>query len=165
MKNLILIVTLTLFLFSQTVNFKETKYVDALQLYTYRDGNVTYSNINSSNNKTIVKYKDGKIITKIDNILTVHNDEGELLTTIKLSQKPELALYFKLTKALFSKNFDSLKDNFNIKEPKENEYEFIPKGDIKKAISNIKLSLKKDKTTKSFIINFENMDKVTIETK
>ena len=160
MKNLILIVTLTLFLFSQTVNFKETKYVDALQLYTYRDGNVTYNN-----NKTIVKYKDGKIITKIDNILTVHNDEGELLTTIKLSQKPELALYFKLTKALFSKNFDSLKDNFNIKEPKENEYEFIPKGDIKKAISNIKLSLKEDKTTKSFIINFENMDKVTIETK
>jgi len=160
LKNLILIVTSTLFLFSQTVNFKETKYVDALQLYTYRDGNVTYNN-----NKTIVKYKDGKIITKIDNILTVHNDEGELLTTIKLSQKPELALYFKLTKALFSKNFDSLKDNFNIKEPKENEYEFIPKGDIKKAISNIKLSLKEDKTTKSFIINFENMDKVTIETK
>ena len=144
---------------AQTVNFKETKYVEALQLYTYRDGNVTYND-----NKTIVRYKDGKTITKRDNNLTVQNNKGELLTTINLNQKPQVALYFQLTKALFSKNFDNLKDNFKIQKSK-NSYEFTPKGDTQKVIKNIELSLNNDESIKYFIINFTNMDTIKIETK
>ena len=146
-------------LLSQTVNFKETKYVEALQLYTYRDGNVTYSD-----KSTVVRYADGKVITKRDNNLTVQNDKGELLTTINLNEKPDVALYFQLTKALFSKNFESLKDNFDIEKSK-NKYRFIPKGDTKKVIKDIELYLNSDESIKYFVINFTNMDTIKIETK
>jgi len=146
-------------LYSSSVNFKETKFVEALQLYTYRDGNVSYTDT-----ETIVQYKDGKTITKRDNNLTVQDDKGKILTTIDLNKKPEVALYFQLTKALFSKDFDSLKDNFEIKKSK-NEYNLVPKGDTKKVIKDIALSLNIDNSVKFFIINFTNMDTIKIETK
>jgi len=149
----------TLSLYSSSVNFKETKFVEALQLYTYRDGNVSYTNT-----ETIVQYKDGKTITKRDNNLTVQDNKGKILTTIDLNKKPEVALYFQLTKALFSKDFDSLKDNFEIKKSK-NEYNLVPKGDTKKVIKDIALHLNIDNSVKFFIINFANMDTIKIETK
>jgi len=149
----------TLSLYSNSVNFKETKFVEALQLYTYRDGNVSYTDT-----ETIVQYKDGKTITKRDNNLTVQDDKGKILTTIDLNKKPEVALYFQLTKALFSKDFDSLKDNFEIKKS-QNEYNLVPKGDTKKVIKDIALHLNIDNSVKFFIINFTNMDTIRIETK
>ncbi|MCK4440512.1 MAG: hypothetical protein KAU90_00805 [Sulfurovaceae bacterium] len=160
MQKIFLILSIAILsLYSGTVSFKETKFVEALQLYTYRDGNVSYSDT-----KTIVKYKDGKTITKRDNNLSVKDNKGKLLTTIDLNKKPEIALYFQLTKALFSKDFDSLKDNFNITKSK-NKYTFIPKDDMKKVIKDIALSLNKDESVKFFIINFSNMDSIKIETK
>ncbi len=157
-------IALTLLLYiitlnADTQNFKETKFVEALELYTYRDGNISYDGT-----KTIVKYRDGKTITKIDNNLTVRNDKNELLTTIDLNKRPEVALYFRLSKALFSKNFDSLKENFEV-EKKEKKYEFIPKDDTKEVISNIELSLKTDKSVDFFVINFTNRDTIKIEAK
>ena len=160
MQKIFLILSIwTLSLYSSSVNFKETKFVEALQLYTYRDGNVSYTNT-----ETIVQYKDGKTITKRDNNLTVQDNKGKILTTIDLNKKPEVALYFQLTKALFSKDFDSLKDNFEIKKSK-NEYNLVPKGDTKKVIKDIALSLNIDNSVKFFIINFTNMDTIKIETK
>jgi len=151
--------SIIIFLQAQTINFKETKYVEALQLYTYRDGNVTYDE-----SKTVVKYRDGKIITKRDNNLTVQNDKGKLLTTINLNEKPEVALYFQLTKALFSKNFDTLKDSFEVKQIK-NQYEFVPKGETKNVIQNIELSMDNNNSVNFFVINFTNMDTIKIEKK
>ena len=150
-------------LYSNTVNFKEGKYVEALDIFTYRDANVSYSE-----EQTIIKYQDGKIITKTDDNLTVHDKKGELIATIELHKKPEILLYFKLTKALFLKDFENLKENFEIteiKNTKDKEYLFLPKDEIKKVIKEIKLFLNNDDKPKEFTINFENGDIIKIETK
>lgn len=149
----------TMLIEAKTQDFKETKFVEALELYTYRDANISYDGT-----KTIVKYRDGKTITKVDNNLTVHNDKNELLTTIDLTKKLEIALYFRLTKALFSKNFDSLKENFEI-EQKDKKYKFIPIDDTKEVVLDIELSLDEDDSVEFFIINFTNKDSITIEAK
>ena len=147
-------------LFADTVNFKEGKYVEALDIFTYRDGNVSYTQT-----QTIIHYKDGKIITKTDDNLTVHNEDNRLLTTINLAKRPDISLYFRLTKALFLRDFESLKENFDIKELNNRNYLFEPKDETKKIIKDIKLSLKKDETPKEFTIHFNNGDIVKIETK
>jgi len=159
-KQLFFILITTIILFSDTVNFKEGKYVEALDIFTYRDGNISYES-----NQTIIHYKDGKTITKSDNNLTVHNKKGELLTTINLNERADISLYFKLTKALFSKNFESLKENFEIKELKDKKYLFNPKDEVKNIITTLELSLNSDETPKEFILNFNNGDIVKIETK
>ena len=147
-------------LFADTVNFKEGKYVEALDIFTYRDGNVSYTQT-----QTVIHYKDGKIITKIDDNLTVHDEDNKLLTTINLAKRPDISLYFRLTKALFLKDFESLKENFYIKKLRDKNYLFEPKNETKKIIKEIRLSLQKDETPKEFIISFNNGDIVKIETK
>ena len=147
-------------LFAQTVEFKEGKFVEALELFTYRDGNVTYDE-----NKTTVAYKDGKTIVKINNTVTVHNEKKELLTTINLLEKPEVGLYFSLTKALFQKDFEQLKENFEIEKLKHKKYIFTPKGDTKKVIDELELQLKEDDTVETFLLDFSNGDKIKIEAK
>ena len=154
----LLITTLTLF--SDTVNFKEGKYVEALDIFTYRDGNVSYTQ-----NQTIIHYQDGKTITKNDDNLTVHDKKGELLTTINLGDRPEISLYFRLTKALFSKDFEGLKTNFDIEKLKDKKYLFLPHDETKKVVKDIKLSLNSDETPKEFTISFNNGDIIKIETK
>jgi hypothetical protein len=160
LKPIFFILFITSSLFCDTVSFKEGKYVEALDIFTYRDGNVSYSD-----EQTIIKYQDGKIITKKDNNLTVHNKSGELLTTIQLNKRVEISLYFKLTKALFLKDFKSLEENFEIKEFKEKNYLFLPKDNIKNVIEEITLTLNQDETPKEFSINFGNGDIIKIETK
>jgi len=157
MKHIPLIIFL-LTLHLNAINFKETKLFEAFELETYRYGSIYYDN-----NKTIIHYKDGKTITKVDHMLTVVNKKNELLTTIDLLKKPDIALYFKLTKALFSKNFDSLKENFTIK--KQNlKYTFLPKGDTAYVVKSIDLLLKKDGSVVYFFIDFTNRDSIKIET-
>jgi hypothetical protein len=146
-------------MYAQRVDFKETKFVEALELYTYRHGSVTYDN-----SKTVVKYKDGKTIIKRDNNLTVYNSNNEFLTSIDLNTRADISLYFRLTKALFLKNFSSLEDNFNIKKLPNKKYQFMPKGDTKKVIESIELYLKEDDSIKYFIINFTNGDHIEIKT-
>lgn len=156
MKKIILLLLLSLSL--KAIDFKETKFIEAFELETYRYGTVTYEL-----QKTIIGYKDGKTITKVGNTLTVHNEENELLTTIDLLKKPQISLYFRLTKALFSKNFDALKDNFDIK--KQNlKYLFTPKGDTAQVVNGIELLLKPDGSVVFFIIDFTNKDNIKIET-
>ena len=147
-------------LFCETVSFKEGKYVEALDIFTYRDGNVSYSEA-----ETIIEYEDGKTITKRDNTLTVHNRGGELLATIDLGKRVDVALYFRLTKSLFLKDFKSLEENFEIKERKGKNYLFVPKDNIKNVIEKIELTLNQDETPKEFSIDFGNGDIIKIETK
>lgn len=157
---LFFIIVISSTLFGDTVNFKEGKYVEALDIFTYRDGNVSYED-----NQTVIHYKDGKKITKTDDNLTVHDKKGELLTTINLTKRPEVSLYFRLTKALFSKDFENLKENFEIEALKKKRYLFLPKDETKEIIKDIKLSLNSDETPKEFTINFNNGDIIKIETK
>jgi len=154
----ILLALLILSTFTKAIAFKEIKLIEALGLETFR-----YGEINYDKQKTIIKYKDGKTITKLGNTLTVHNKTGKLLTTINLLKKPQILLYFTLTKALFSKKFNLLKENFNIK--KQNlKYIFTPKGDTAQIVNGIELLLKKDGSVVYFIIDFTNKDNIKIET-
>ena len=159
-KPILYILLFTSSIFCDTVSFKEGKYVEALDIFTYRDGNVSYSD-----RQTTIHYKDGKTIIKRDSNLTVQNSKGELLTTIDLGQRVDIALYFSLTKALFSKDFKSLEENFKVQELKNNGYLFLPKESIKNVIEEIELTLNSDETPKEFSINFGNGDIIKIETK
>lgn len=161
MLRIILLISLFTFeLFAQTISFTEGKFVDSLELYTYRDGNVTYAE-----DKTTVAYKDGRTIVKTDNNVTVYDDENEVLTTIDLLVRPEIGLYFSLTKALFQKDFELLKENFEIKKVDKNKFEFIPKDDVGKFIEKLELNLDKDDVVKILKLEFTNGDKIKIEAK
>jgi len=157
---MILLSLLLNLLFAESVAFHEGKYVEALDLYTYRDGNVSYDA-----NQTVVQYKDGKTITKSGDTLTVHNEKKELLTTIDLKTKPEIALYFSLTKALFLKDFKQLEENFEVKKIDKLAYLFKAKDDVKTVMNEISLSLAKDESVEFFVLKFTNGDKVKIEAK
>jgi len=147
-------------IYSKTVEFVEGKYIEAFDLYTNRDGNVSFDA-----NQTVISYKDGKRIVKIDNIIDVYNASNELLTTINVIEKPEVGLYFTLTKALFEKDFESLKNNFYIEKKDNTEYIFVSKDEVKNIMNNIKLFLKEDNSVSFFILNFTNGDKIKIEAK
>ena len=147
-------------LMADIVNFTEGKYVESLDLYTYRDGNVSYEK-----DKTTVAYKDGRTIVKHDNNVTVYDDENEVLTVINLMERPEVGLYFSLTKALFQKDFELLKENFKMNKIEKKLFEFLPKGDVEKFIEKLELSLGKDDRVEVLKLEFSNGDKIKIEAK
>jgi hypothetical protein len=145
---------------AETIGFREGKFVESLELYTYRDGNVSYEK-----DKTTVAYEDGRTIVKSENDVTVYDDEHEVLTTIDLIKKPEIGLYFSLTKALFQKDFDLLKENFKVIKLEAIKYEFLPKDDVEKFIEKLELILGKDEKVKVLKLDFSNGDKIKIEAK
>jgi len=160
MKKIILILLMTFMtMFAETISFKEEKFVESLELYTYRDGNVTYAQ-----DKTTVAYKDGRTIVKNENNVTVYDDD-EVLTVISLVERPEVGLHFSLTKALFKKDFDLLKENFEMKQVKKGLFEFTPKGDVANLIKKLKLYLDKEDNVEALKLEFNNGDKITIEAK
>lgn len=146
-------------MFAETISFKEGKFVESLELYTYRDGNVTYEQ-----DKTTVAYKDGRTIVKNENNVTVY-DDNEVLTVINLVERPEVGLHFSLTKALFQKDFDLLKENFEMKQVRKRLFEFIPKGDISNFIKKLELYLDKEDNVEALKLEFNNGDKIKIEAK
>jgi hypothetical protein len=145
---------------AEVISFTEGKFVESLELYTYRDGNVSYEK-----DKTTVTYKDGRTIVKNENNVTVYNDENEILTVINLIERPEIGLYFSLTKALFQKDFELLKENFKIEEIDKKTFEFNPKGDVEKFIEKLELNLDKDEVVEILKLEFTNGDKIKIEAK
>lgn len=158
-KLLLLLCLLSVTILADTVNFKEGKYVEAIALFTYRDGNVTYDE-----NRTVVQYKDGKTILKEGNTVTVH-DGDKLLTTINLLERADVALYFSLTKALFLKDFKQLEEHFKIEKKDKQNYVFKPLDEVGEVMNTISLSLKKDESIQEFILDFRNGDKIKIEAK
>ena len=158
-KKLLLLFLLTIGVLADTVSFREGKYVEAISLFTYRDGNVTYDE-----NRTVVQYKDGKTILKEGNSVTVH-DGDKLLTTINLLERADVALYFSLTKALFLKDFKQLEEHFKIEKKDKQNYVFKPLDEVGEVMNTISLSLKKDESIQEFILDFRNGDKIKIEAK
>lgn len=161
MKKILLILFIALMpMFAEIISFTEGKFVESLELYTYRDGNVTYEK-----DKTTVAYKDGRTIIKNENNVTVYDDENELLTVINLLERPEIGLYFSLTKALFQKDFELLKENFEIEKVEDRLFEFMPKGDVEKFIEKLELHLDKEDKVEVLKLEFTNGDKIKIEAK
>ena len=154
----LLLFLLNISILADTVSFKESRYIEAFDLFTYRDGNVTYNK-----SRIVVQYKDGKTILKEGNTLKVY-DGKKLITTINLLERADIALYFSLTKTLFLKDFKQLEEHFKIAK-KEQNYTFIPLDEIGKVIEKISLSLNRDKSIKGFTLYFKNGDKVEIEAK
>lgn len=161
MLRVILFMSLVIFeLMAETVSFTEGKYVESLDLYIYRDGNVNYEK-----DKTTVTYKDGRIIVKSGENVIVYDDDYEVLTVINLLARPEVGLYFSLTKALFQKDFELLKENFKMEKIDKKLFEFLPKGDVENFIEKLELSLDKDEKVEILKLEFTNGDKIKIEAK
>ena len=144
---------------ADTVNFREGKYVEAIDLFTYRDGNVTYDD-----KRTVVRYEDGKTILKEGKNVIVH-DGDKLLTTINLLERVDVALYFSLTRALFLKDFKQLEEHFKVNKKDKQYYTFIPLDEVGKVMNKISLTLKKDESIQEFTLDFRNGDKIKIEVK
>lgn len=147
-------------LYAQPIHFKEIKLIEALELETFREGSINYDE-----EKIIIRYKKGKIITKIDNILTVHSQTNELLDTIDLNKHANIAIYFRLIKSLFFKDFKTLEKDFKITKVDKRNSIFIPHTDTKNIVDKIELSLNDDGRIKLFSIYFKNKDTIRIETK
>ncbi len=157
MKKIALIILASFtFLHSQAIEFEETKFLSALDTETFKRGNIQYDE-----NKMVIHYNKGRVITKIDNNLTIQNSSGKIVATIDLRKKPHLSLYFRLTKALFLKDFKSLEKDFDI-DKNGSKYTFKPKGNINKAVKLIELYLDKE-SVQTIIISFINNDKITIK--
>ncbi len=158
MKKLTLIILASFtFLHSQAIEFEETKFLSALDTETFKRGKILYDE-----NKMVIHYNKGRIITKVDNNLTIQNSSGKVIATINLIEKPHLSLYFRLTKALFLMDFKSLEKDFDI-DKNGSKYIFKPKGNITKAVKLIELYLDKE-SVQTIIISFVNNDKITIKT-
>ena len=160
LKIIIFMSLVTFELLAKTISFTEGKFVESLELYTNRDGNVSYEK-----DKTTVAYKDGRTIVKNDNNVTVYDDKNEILTVINLIERPEIGLYFSLTKALFQKDFELLKENFKIEKIEAKKFEFSPKGDVKKFIEKLELILGNEDKVEVLKLEFTNGDKIKIEAK
>jgi len=156
----IFLLLLSTLLYAQPIHFKEIKLIEALELETYREGSINYDE-----EKIIIRYKNGKIITKIGNTLTVHSQSNELLDTIDLNKHAKIAIYFRLTKALFFKDFKTLEKDFKITKTNKTNYIFMPHTDTKNIVNKIELSLNDNGFIKLFTIYFKNKDTIRIETK
>lgn len=160
LKKIVFISLVCVELMAETVSFKEGKYVEVIDLYTYRDGNVTYDK-----EQTVVAYKDGRTIVKNESNVTVYDEENEVLTVINLLERPEVGLHFSLTKALFQKDFELLKENFEIKKIDKHRFEFLPKDEVGKFIDKLELQLDKREKVEELTLEFSNGDKIKIEAK
>lgn len=155
---LLIVSLLSACIFAKEIRFKETKFIDALEMEISREGILQYNKDN-----IIIHYSDGKTVVKNDQNLTVYNKKNEVLTVMDLNKKPSIAIYFQLTKILFLNKFQQLNTYFKVSELSKNRYRLMTKGEAERVISSIELVLNPDQTIHYFIINFTNMDTVKIE--
>ena len=155
MKILFLILSILCYSFSSE-KFKETRYIEVLDLEQYKYGEMSFVN-----DKLTISYKKPKQET-----ITYFKDRLEIsykneLKIYSFKKYPKLQYMGVLFKAILNKNYDSLDDFFDIKKEKNRII-----LNSKSAISNIINSVEINTISKNneIIMNMSNQDKITIET-
>jgi len=154
MYKLFLILILTTFSFASSINFKEEKYVSALQTSVYKDGN-----INIQDNKITVSYKNlNSSYIFYDSYFILKDKDNE--QQLNYEDSVELSLFYKLISFIYKNRQDSIEDFFKI-ENIEGIYNLIPNEYISNAIDKIEFKKNLDKL--EFLkIYFRNEDYIKI---
>jgi len=154
MYKLLLFFVLIVSSFASNINFKEEKYVSALQTSVYK-----YGNINIQVNKIIVSYKNPNssyIFYEDYFILKDKNKEQKL----NYDEKVELSLFYKLITLIYQDRQDDIQEFFQLKEDDGNII-LIPNEYISNTIE--KIEYKKEQNRLKFLkIYFKNEDYIKI---
>jgi len=154
MYKLLLFFVLIVSSFASNINFKEEKYVSALQTSVYK-----YGNINIQANKIIVSYKNPNssyIFYEDYFILKDKNKEQKL----NYDEKVELSLFYKLITLIYQDRQYDIQEFFQLKEDDGNII-LIPNEYISNTID--KIEYKKEQNRLKFLkIYFKNEDYIKI---
>jgi len=157
MKIILSILLFTIVLLSETINFKETRYMAALDFDRAKYGSldikdgVLILNYIKPVKETISYFDDKLTILKVDELLEYSFEEY-----------PNAKYMGLILKAIIKNEYETLDELFDIKKEKES-IEMISKPIIYNTIISIDIS-KVNKIVNKIIINMTNKDKITIET-
>ena len=156
MRFIILLIFLYLSMFAD-MNFKETRYMAALDFEKSK-----YGNLHMDNENLIINY------TKpIQETISYYNDKITVLAKDKLDEysfqeHPNAQYLGLILKAILNNNYATVDELFEIKKEKQ-EIQLKAKPIIYSYIESINI-IKHKKSIKNIIIYLTNKDKITIET-
>lgn len=156
MRFIILLIFLYLSMFAD-MNFKETRYMAALDFEKSK-----YGNLHMDNENLIINY------TKpIQETISYYNDKITVLAKDKLDEysfqeHPNAQYLGLILKAILNNNYATVDELFEIKKEKQ-EIQLKAKPIIYSYIESINI-IKHKKSIKNIIIYMTNKDKITIET-
>lgn len=141
------------FLNAQTINFKEEKYIDAIDKTVYNKGTLKLLE-----NETRLKYKNSsKILINKDDELYIQDNKD--IQVIDSSKQLTLKILFLLIKSIINDDFQTLKEFFYVS-LEDKVYVLNPKEQLKDYINLIKF--KKDTKLEFLTIYMKNGNKTTI---
>lgn len=154
MGKIFILFIIVLNLFSKTIEFKEEKYIEALE--TSIDN---YGYINFKKDSIEVSYKNSnEVLIFKDDILLIKNTSN--IEEIDLNRDLGKKIYFLLLNCIHTNDTSKLALYFKIKKDKK-ETLLIPKGQIANVIK--KIFFKKEKILKYLQINMQNKNRIRIE--
>lgn len=155
MRNALLVLFLVNpFLLAQTINFKEVKYIYALDQELYKNGSIKIDD-----NTIILQYSNSSQIIKYDDLFIhiINNDE---IQKIPHNENIEYSVFFSLIKGIFQNNLTLLANSFTINKDKDKTI-LIPNEYLANAIEKIEYK-KQNKKLKFLRIFFLNQDSIKI---
>ena len=157
MKAFALYLFCSLLLFGATFsNFKETRYLYALDKNITLEGFITFGEQN-----IIIEYvkPESKVLTYFEEKLTIQDQNG--YNVIDAQSMPSLNYFFMIIKAVHDEN-SVLLDSFFDAKTKDNETLLIPKGVAAEVLEEVRI-VRQAKKLKSLQVKIKNGDRITIE--
>lgn len=141
-------------LFSKTIHFKESKYIEALGQSITKTGYIIYK---KDSIETSYKNNDEILIFKDDTLFIKNEDKN---TEIDLNRDIGKKIYFTILEAINTNDLSNLELYFEIKQ-QNNEVLLKPKDIIANYLQSIKY--KKEEKLDYLHINMLNGDRISIE--
>jgi len=154
MIKILFIFLLCLNLFAQTIHFKESKYIDALDASTKKTGYITFK---KEAIETSYENSDEVLLFQEDTLFIKKKDET---IEIDLNRDMPKKIYYTLLEAIYLGDISNLELYFEI-EQKDNEIFLTPKSIVANYVKNI--NYKKSKKLEYLHINMLNNDRISIE--
>lgn len=157
MKPIIVSILLVCSLFADvSSNFKETRYLYALDKNISLEGFITFGEQN-----IIIEYSkpEPKVLTYFEGKLTIQDQSG--YTVVDVQSMPSLSYFFMVIKAVHDEN-TVLLDSFFDTLTKENQTYLIPKGVTAQILEEVCIE-RHGKELKALHVKIKNGDRISIE--
>ncbi len=141
-------------LFSQTINFKEEKYIEALETQTKKFGTIEFK---EDSIKSTYKNSDETLLFKDE---TLYITKGSETQEIDLNRDMPKKIYFSVLEAIYLDDLSNLELYFEI-EKNNNLITLKPKSVVANYVKEIKF--KKTSKLDFLIIHMLNNDRIKIE--
>lgn len=153
-KFIFLFLLASLYTLAEPIKFKEEKFINAIQISTYRNG---LMNINSMSIEIIYPKENKSFIFNKENIIEKKGNEEKILN---YEENLELTIFSKIIRSIYQNETDELKEYFDIKNENK-KIILIPNEYIANAIN--KIEYKKNDSKLEFLkIHFTNEDWINI---